>query len=273
VSSLGGSLKSGNTEFPTASRLPRFSPDKVEYRDPSSAMQAFRRHLFALPSDCTRIAPARQARKIFQRTLVARFIPMNHARSGKRDHLHRNFQISGVFSRLEIESRERNSKALTVHVEGFAGNDTRVRNNEEVAGFSVKFWIALGAAAEHVFAADTKIGIILDQDILRRSAPPGTRPWIGEFGKNRSTAAGYERSNVIVACCGFPFMPLPYQSHTHRFSLRFRASSRETRSTKPQCAKRCDSGHPTGETGSATSPTCETAKWNANNGRKRVYRS
>ncbi len=46
-------------------------------------------------------------RKILQRTLVARFIPMNHAWSDKRDYLHRNGQVGEVFDRLEIESRER----------------------------------------------------------------------------------------------------------------------------------------------------------------------
>src|ERR1700736_6179435 len=109
---------------------------------------------------------------------------MNHARSDKRDHLHRHCQVGGVFSRLEIERCERNRQALTIHVEGFAGYDMRVRNNEGVAGFSAKFWIALGAAAKHVFATDTEIGLIVDQDILGRRAPPSARYWIGEFGEN-----------------------------------------------------------------------------------------
>jgi hypothetical protein len=48
-------------------------------------------------------------------------------------------------------------------------------------------------------ATNTEIGLIVDQDILGGSTPPGTRYRIGEFGENSSTGAEYERSSVIVA--------------------------------------------------------------------------
>ena len=78
-------------------------------------------------------------RQIFQRALIARFIPLNHARSDKRDDFNGNFHAGGMFSRLEIESGERNSESLTVHVDGFAGNDTGIGDNQEVPRFSAKF--------------------------------------------------------------------------------------------------------------------------------------
>ena len=58
--------------------------------------------------------------QVFQRTPVAGFIPLNHVRSDKRDHLYRNCQIRAVFSRLEMERRERNREPLTVYVKCFA---------------------------------------------------------------------------------------------------------------------------------------------------------
>ena len=64
--------------------------------------------------------------KVFQGTLVARFIAMNDVSPDKRDHLYRNCQIRSICSWLEIERRERDSEPLTVHVECFAGNDTRI---------------------------------------------------------------------------------------------------------------------------------------------------
>ncbi len=58
--------------------------------------------------------------KIIQRTLISRFIPLNDAWPHKRDHLHGNRQGGAISGLLEIESRERNGKALAIHIEGFA---------------------------------------------------------------------------------------------------------------------------------------------------------
>ena len=66
----------------------------------------------------------------------------------------------------------------------FAGNDPRIGNNVEVAGFSAKFRIPFGATTEHIFAADSKIGLIVDERINGGSAPEGTRDGIGEFGED-----------------------------------------------------------------------------------------
>ena len=131
--------------------------------------------------------------KVFQRTLVAGFIPMNHVWSGKRDYLYCNCQIRAVFSRLEIEGRKSNGEAQTVDFDGFTGNDPRVRNNVQVAGFSTKFWIPLGAAAEYVFATDTEIGLLVNQGIVGRSTPPSACDWICEFRENP-----FERRGVRV---------------------------------------------------------------------------
>jgi hypothetical protein len=51
-----------------------------------------------------------------------------------------------------------------------------------------KFWFTLRAAAEHVFATDSEIGLIVDQDILGRSPPQSTRYWIGDFGRKLVSA-------------------------------------------------------------------------------------
>jgi len=58
--------------------------------------------------------------KVIQGTLVARFVRMNHIWSNKRDHLYRNRQKGAVFSRFEIERRERDRKPPTVEGDGFA---------------------------------------------------------------------------------------------------------------------------------------------------------
>jgi hypothetical protein len=63
--------------------------------------------------------------KVFQRTFVAGFVPMNHVWSDKRDHLYGNCQIRAVFRRLEIERRERDSEPLTVRVASVSLETTR----------------------------------------------------------------------------------------------------------------------------------------------------
>jgi hypothetical protein len=106
---------------------------------------------------------------------------MDHVRFGKRDDLQRCRQVGAVIGWLEVKGDKRDSEALTVHVDGFTGNDSRVRNNVQVARFSAKFRIPLRATADYVFATDAEIGLIVNQGVIGRSTPPGTRYGIGEF--------------------------------------------------------------------------------------------
>ena len=60
----------------------------------------------------------------------------------------------------------------------------RVGKNVEVVSFSPKSQVPFRTTTEHIFSAGLEISLIIDELIIGRRTPAGTRYGIGEFGEH-----------------------------------------------------------------------------------------